>query len=119
MPGMTMSPKPSIEKGIVLLPSSSALGNSNLIGASKDFACTTTGSQGAQHGKAQHSTAWHSTAQQATTPHHSNHDRRAEQQTGEYKENIQTTFAPCRDLHFVSKGGLLLLQHQHCSLMTA
>jgi len=100
-----MSPRPSIEKGIILLPSSSALGNSNLIGASKDFAYTTTGSQRAQHGTAQHSTAWHSTAQQVAPPHHLNHDRRAKR--GKQANNFCTLsgFA----LFWVSNCGLLLL----------
>ncbi len=39
MPGMTMSPRPSMEKGVILLPSSRALGNSSLMGASNDLAC--------------------------------------------------------------------------------
>ena len=39
IPGMTMSPRPSMEKGVEVSPSSRALGNNNLMGASKDFAC--------------------------------------------------------------------------------
>ena len=40
IPGITISPRPSMEKGVEVSPSSRALGNNSLIGASKDFACT-------------------------------------------------------------------------------
>ena len=79
IPGMTISPRPSIEKGAVLLPSSRALGNNNLMGASKDLACTAALPHAAgdkcctvaavtycgtvQQGTAQHSTAERSMAQ--------------------------------------------------------
>lgn len=40
MPGMTMSPSPSMEKGRLASGSVMARGNSSLMGASKDLACS-------------------------------------------------------------------------------